>query len=91
MTLSITTFRIIDLSVTFSIRAERHYADCHYAKCQILFIFILNVVRVGVVVLNVIMLSVVAPLHRSSYSHISFDFAKVNEALDFHRNLQRKL
>ncbi len=90
MTLSMTTFRIIDLIVTFSISAESYYADCHYAKCQIFFIFILNCVRVGIVVLDVIMLSVVAPLHRSSYSHISFYFAKVNEALDLHRNLQRK-
>jgi hypothetical protein len=75
--------------VTFSIRAERHYADCHYAKCQIFFIFILNGVRVGVV-LNVIMLSVVAPLDRYSFSHISLYFAKVNRALDLHRNVQRK-
>ncbi len=70
MTFSITTFRIMTLSikglcVTPSINSiidNQHNNALHYAEGHVLFIVMLNAIVMSVIMLNVIMLSVAATL-----------------------------
>jgi hypothetical protein len=57
-TLSITTFRTLDLIVTLSKKTLSISIKFHYAECHILFIVMLNVLIMSPVMPNVVMLSV---------------------------------